>query len=96
MDFKSGPESKTLRGILMALQVNNLPDQPLFINMYKHWTGDRHSFSYLPQFEQEAGLMIGNLILYLSHREEELIRNFFSAKSVEVNAGKLGMSKIYV
>ena len=87
LDFKSGPESKTLRDILLKLRVSNLPDQHLFITNDTHWTGDDHSFRYLPQFEQDARLMIGNLIPYLSHHEEEWIRTLFSSKCLEANVG---------
>ena len=30
LDFKSGPEYKTLHDFLMALRVSNLPDQPFY------------------------------------------------------------------
>ena len=85
LDFPTGPNKNTLLDILMALRLNNLLNQSLFINVDKHWSGNGHIILFLSQSEQEALLMIGNLIPYLTHHEGEWISTLFSAKSLGSN-----------
>ena len=71
----------------MELKVSTIPDQPLSLNVNKHWSGNGHNLYFLPQFEKEARLMISNFIPYLTPYEGEYVRLFFSAEVIISNTG---------
>ena len=78
----AGPEGKTLCQTILSLIVTDIPDQRIFLNADKYWSGNVPSLQYLPQLEVEAQLMIHYCIPYFTHNTREYTPSFVSTGAI--------------
>ena len=74
----------SLRVLISQLKSTKYPSLPLFINVDKQfWNTSGYNFQYMPHMEEEATLMMHNLIPVLKFTHGDTIEDYFYPESVE-------------
>ena len=81
IDYKDPTMNKSLRHLTMQIKAREKPHLTLFHSIDRHWQGNGHVATFIPQFEAEARMILAGLLPFLLHyhpNHEEQLLKFFS------------------
>ena len=82
LDTKEG-DLDTLRVLICQLLSTKYPSLPLFLSVDKHfWSSAGYHFQFMPHMEEEATMMMHNLIPVLAYHHGDKVKKYFYPEAV--------------